>query len=113
MPVCEVSRQRSRKDLGKQNCSKLTLERHWWVSEWRRSYSEVAATRNGSGIRFSRTGAPMNSLEGTIVDVDQALVEVGLTVIWRAKDGDYPVTIVADLGLGPDGRRYVSVTLKE
>ena len=35
--------------------------------------------------------------------------KVGRTVIWKAKDGDYPVTIVGDLGVGPDGRRYVSV----
>jgi hypothetical protein len=38
-----------------------------------------------------------------------APIEVGRTVIWKAKDRDYPVTIVGDLGVGPDGRRYVSV----
>jgi hypothetical protein len=43
------------------------------------------------------------------LDIAGQEIEVGRTVIWRAKDGDYPVTIAGDLGVAPDGRRYVSV----
>jgi hypothetical protein len=42
-----------------------------------------------------------------ILDIE-GKIEVGRTV-WRAKDGDYPVTIAGDLGVSPGGRRYVSV----
>ena len=51
----------------------------------------------------------MNIVEEVVLDLNQAPIQVGRTVIWKAKDGDYPVTIVSDLGVGPDGRRYVSV----
>ena len=51
----------------------------------------------------------MNSVEEIVLDLDEALVEVGRTVIWKAKDGDYPVTIAGDLGVGPDGGHYVAV----
>jgi len=51
----------------------------------------------------------MNIVEEVVLDLNQAPIQVGRTVIWKAKDGDYPVTIVGDLGVGPDGRRYVSV----
>ena len=48
----------------------------------------------------------MHTFAKNILDVE---IEVGRTVIWRAKDGDYPVTIAGDLGVSPGGRRYVSV----
>ena len=51
----------------------------------------------------------MNSVQEIVLDLDKARVEVGRTVIWKAKDGDYPVTIAGDLGVGPDGKRYVAV----
>ena len=37
----------------------------------------------------------MHTFAKNILDVE---IEVGRTVIWRAKDGDYPVTIAGDLG---------------
>ena len=46
----------------------------------------------------------MHTFAKNILDVE---IEVGRTVIWRAKDGDYPVTIAGDLGVSPGGRRYV------
>jgi len=49
----------------------------------------------------------MNIVEEVVLDLNQAPIQVGRTVIWKAID--YPVTIVSDLGVGPDGRRYVSV----
>ena len=49
----------------------------------------------------------MNIVEEVVLDLNEAPIEVGRTVIWRAKD--YPLTIVGDLGVSPDGRRYVSV----
>ena len=48
----------------------------------------------------------MNIVEEVVLDLNEAPIEVGRTVIWKAKDG--PVTIVGDLGVGPDGRHYVS-----
>jgi len=51
----------------------------------------------------------LKSAEEIIVDLDEALIKVGQTVIWEAKDGDYPVIIAGDLGTGADGRHYVSV----
>ena len=48
----------------------------------------------------------MHTFAKNILDVE---IEVGRTVIWRAKDGDYPVTIAGDLGVSPGGRRYVLV----
>lgn len=30
--------------------------------------------------------------------------------IWRSRDSDQPVEVTGDLGIGPDGRRYVSIT---
>ena len=51
----------------------------------------------------------MNTVEEVVLDLNEAPIGVGTTAIWKAKDGDYPVTIVGDLGLGTDGRRYVSV----
>ena len=51
----------------------------------------------------------MKSAEEIIVDLDEALIKVGQTVIWKAKDGDYPVIIVGDLGTGADGRHYIAV----
>jgi hypothetical protein len=51
----------------------------------------------------------MNIVEEVVLDLNEAPIEVGRTVIWKAKDGDYPVTIVGDLGVGPGVRRYVSV----
>jgi len=50
----------------------------------------------------------MHTFAQNILDVE-GKIEVGRTVIWRAKDGDYPVTIAGDLGVSPGGRRYVSV----
>jgi hypothetical protein len=44
-----------------------------------------------------------------VVDLDEALIASGRNAIWKAIDGDYPVTILGDLGMGPDGRRYVAV----
>jgi hypothetical protein len=44
-----------------------------------------------------------------ILDLDELPVELGRAMIWKAKDGDCAVTIAGDLGVGPDGRRYVSV----
>ena len=40
---------------------------------------------------------------------DAVRVLIGQSGLWCSKDGDYPVTITGDLGLGSDGRRYVSV----
>lgn len=51
----------------------------------------------------------MNIVEEVVLDLSEAPLQIGRTVIWRAKDGDYPVTIVGDLGVGQDARRYVSV----
>jgi hypothetical protein len=51
----------------------------------------------------------LNSVEEIVLNLDEAQVEVGRTVIWKAKDGDYPVTIAGDPGVGPDGRQYVVV----
>jgi hypothetical protein len=48
-------------------------------------------------------------LEDIILDWNEPKVAVGRTVVWRAKDGDYLVTIAGDLGVAADGRRYVSV----
>ena len=48
----------------------------------------------------------MHTFAENILDIE-GKIEVGRTVIWRAKD--YPLTIVGDLGVSPDGRRYVSV----
>lgn len=30
--------------------------------------------------------------------------------IWRSKEGDQPIAVTGDMGVGPDGRRYVSVS---
>ncbi len=51
----------------------------------------------------------MNAMEEVVLDLDVERVEVGRAVIWKAKDTDYSVTIAGDLGMGSDGRRYVSV----
>jgi hypothetical protein len=51
----------------------------------------------------------LKSSEEIILDFDEGLVEVGRTVIWKAKDGDYPVIVAGDLGTGSDGRRYIAV----
>ena len=51
----------------------------------------------------------MIKLEDIILDWNEQKVAVGRTVVWRAKDGDYLVTIAGDLGVAADGRRYVSV----
>ncbi|MBI2019228.1 hypothetical protein HYS95_00985 [Candidatus Daviesbacteria bacterium] len=29
--------------------------------------------------------------------------------LWEAKDGDIPIRVIDDLGIGPDGRRYVQI----
>jgi hypothetical protein len=39
----------------------------------------------------------MNIVEEVVLDLNEAPIEVGRTVIWKAKDGDYPLTIVGDL----------------
>ena len=48
-------------------------------------------------------------MKKVVLDLSEAPLQIGRPVIWKAKDGDYPVTIVGDLGVGQDGRRYVSV----
>lgn len=45
-----------------------------------------------------RTEAPVAPME----------VQIG-AAIWRTKAGDQPIEITGDMGIGPDGRRYVSV----
>ena len=35
----------------------------------------------------------MNIVEEVVLDLNEAPIEVGRTAIWKAKDGDYPVTI--------------------
>ena len=50
----------------------------------------------------------MNIVEEVVLDLNEAPIEVGRTVIWKAKDGDYPVTIVGDLGVGPDATLCLS-----
>ena len=43
------------------------------------------------------------------IALDETIFEPGRTLIWKAKDADYSVTVIGDLGVGADGRRYVSV----
>jgi len=51
----------------------------------------------------------MSLISETAVRLDDTPPEPGQAAIWKAKDSDYSVTIVGDLGMGMDGRRYVSV----
>jgi hypothetical protein len=51
----------------------------------------------------------LGSLREIVIDLDEPLITIGRNGIWKASNGDYPVTILGDLGMGPDGRRYVAV----
>jgi hypothetical protein len=51
----------------------------------------------------------LGSLRKIVIDPDEALIPIGRNAIWKASGGDYPVTILGDLGMGPDARRYVAV----
>jgi hypothetical protein len=44
----------------------------------------------------------------TIYETALEQPEVETIAIWKTKDGDHPVTIIGDLGVGPDGRHYVA-----
>ena len=39
---------------------------------------------------------------------DKPVIEPG-AYIWKSKDVDYPVTVIENIGQGPDGREYVKV----
>ncbi len=44
-----------------------------------------------------------------ILDLPEVTSDTEKPAIWKSKDGDHCVTVMGDLGVGPDGRRYVSV----
>jgi len=50
----------------------------------------------------------VNATVETILDLPEVVKGTEKSAIWKSKDGDRYVTVTGDLGLGPDGRRYVS-----
>ena len=51
----------------------------------------------------------MNATVEIVLDLPEEMRDTEKSVVWKSKDGDRYVTVTGDLGLGPDGRRYVSV----
>ena len=51
----------------------------------------------------------MNTISEMVLDVPERIGSSERTAIWKSKDGDRRVTVIGDLGVGPDGRHYVSV----
>jgi hypothetical protein len=51
----------------------------------------------------------VNTISETVLDLAEVSGSTEKTAIWKSKDGDRRVTVVGDLGVGPDGRHYVSV----
>ena len=44
-----------------------------------------------------------------VLDLPEMIGSSEKTAIWKSKDGDHRVTVMGDLGVGPDRRHYVSV----
>lgn len=51
----------------------------------------------------------MNGIGETVLDLPEVIGSNEKTAIWKSKDSDHCVTVMGDLGVGPDGRHYVSV----
>jgi Phosphoesterase family len=51
----------------------------------------------------------LNTISEMILDLPEKMGSTEKTAIWKSKDGDRRVTVIDDLGVGPDGRHYVSV----
>ena len=51
----------------------------------------------------------MNTIGETILDLSEVGRNTEKRAIWKSKDADQCVTVMGDLGFGPDGRHYVSV----
>lgn len=51
----------------------------------------------------------MSASGEAVLDLSEAVEKTEKTAVWKSKDGDHNVTVLGDLGLGPDGRRYVAV----
>lgn len=49
-------------------------------------------------------GTKVNSINETVLDLPEVI-----KATWRSRDGDHSVTVLGDLGVGPDGRHYCSV----
>jgi hypothetical protein len=51
----------------------------------------------------------VNAIGETVLDLPEVIGSSEKTAIWKTKDSDHYVTVIGDLGVGPDGRHYVSV----
>ena len=51
----------------------------------------------------------LNTISEMILDLPEEMGSTEKTANWKSKDGDRRVTVIGDLGVGPDGRHYVSV----
>lgn len=56
-----------------------------------------------------RGGIRVNAISETILDLSETSEDAENTAIWKSKDGDHSVSVLGDLGIGPDGHHYVSV----
>jgi hypothetical protein len=51
----------------------------------------------------------VNAIGEIVLDLPEVIGSSEKTAIWKSKDSDRYVTVIGDLGVGPDGRHYVSV----
>jgi hypothetical protein len=59
--------------------------------------------------KLTSRGIRVNAINELILDLSETSEDSENTAIWKSKDGDHSVTVIGDLGIGPDGRHYVSV----
>jgi hypothetical protein len=62
-----------------------------------------------SAVVLSSGRHRVNTICEMVLDLPEKIASTEKTAIWKSKDGDRRVTVIDDLGVGPDGRHYVSV----
>ena len=62
-----------------------------------------------SAVVLSSERHRLNTISEMVLDLPEKMGSTEKTAIWKSKEGDRRVTVIGDLGVGPDGRRYVSV----
>jgi hypothetical protein len=80
---------------------------------WAKRTVEEAAPAWAKSITMP-DGKPFKNIDDAInvqpaKQITGPKTEEGVNAIWKNKDFDQPVKVVRDLGIGPDGRRYVQV----
>jgi hypothetical protein len=51
----------------------------------------------------------VNTISEMVLDLPEVIGRTERTAIWKSKEGARRVTVIGDLGVGSDGRHYVSV----